>query len=78
MPIRGDCRACLTLGLSKLTSLGSTTTCGSVRRLTEKASPFRSTCTLNNLLRAVRQPTDCAEEDEGVGIARKAAGFSVG
>ena len=30
---------------------------------------------MNNLLRAVRQPTDCAEEKEGLRLGRKAGGF---
>jgi len=32
------------------------------RLLCGKASPLRGTCALNNLLRAVHQLTDCAEE----------------
>jgi hypothetical protein len=45
------------------------------RLLCGKASPFRTTDLMNNLRRAARRPTDCAEEKGGFGLGRKAAGF---
>jgi hypothetical protein len=65
-------------GLSKLRSILSMMTCGSVRQPTEKGLPFRRTWVLKKLFRAVRQPTDRAEEEEGSESGRNAGGFSVG